>query len=265
MVEVSSSGEAIVSRIDLRTKTLANEHVSHVHGYHQLILPTCGSTELSLEGREQRVTAERGCLIPGNCHHDYLGDGNNRTFVLDVPVVFGLPDVDVARLFERPRFFAVPPDLQRLADSLMRQLDQFPTLGNDIAALLLRALYLHLEASSETCAPTRSTGVSGRLDLRLLDDWIDRHLASDIRVDDLASLCALSPGHFHASFRQATGMTPQAYVRRRRLSHAQALIRHSELPLGQIGALVGFRDQGSFSRAYRRVHGVAPSQERTGF
>ncbi|APE29587.1 AraC family transcriptional regulator [Halomonas aestuarii] len=256
-----------MSFLDLRTATLGQEHVAHAHGHHQLILATRGATELSIEGQGGRITGSRGCLIPCGRHHDYRGDGHNRTFVLDIPAdsLPALRDGDeIERLFDRPRFFGVPTRLNRLAESLMQQLEACPALHSEIAALLLRALYLHLESGplSADVEGLASPGFSERLDLARLDAWIDRHLADEVRVEQLAALCAMSAGHFHACFRELTGMTPLTYVQRRRLDHAHTLVIHSGLSLGHIASLVGFRDQGSFSRAYRRRFAASPSEVR---
>lgn len=257
-----------MTEFTLRATTLGGEHVAHAHEHHQLILATCGLTELAVEGRGGRITGGRGCLIPCTRDHDYRGDGRNRTLVLDIPVagLAGLRDADaVARLFERPRFFAVPPQLRQLADSLMLQLEQCPGLHNEIAALLLRAIHLHLQneplVEEEGAGLTRRHGE--RLDLPRLEAWVDRHLADEIRVEQLAALCALSVGHFHSRFREVTGATPQAFVQERRLRHAMSLVCHSDLSLGHVAVLVGFRDQGSFSRAYRRRFGRPPSADRS--
>ena len=138
-----------------------------------------------------------------------------------------------------------------------------PGLQNEIAILLLRALtmYLH-DATPAAVGQLGQHCISERLDLARLDAWLDQHLADEIRVEQLASLCALSPGHFHSCFRELTGVTPLAYVQRRRLEHARTLVRHSTLSLGHIAMLVGFRDQGSFFRAYRRYFELSPSSDR---
>ncbi|PMR72596.1 AraC family transcriptional regulator [Billgrantia endophytica] len=256
-----------MSLFDLRACTLGHEHIAHAHAHHQLILATCGVTELEIEGHGDRVTGGRGCLIPYAHHHEYEGDGENRTLVLNLPLgaLGTLRDgEDMERLFDRPRFFPVPARLNQLAGTLMVQLEQYPALHSEIAALLLRALYLHLEDRTAAADPgfPFARRANERLDLARLNAWIDRHLADDIRVEQLAALCALSPGHFHACFRELTGTTPLAHVQGRRLDHARALIRHGSLSLGHIAALIGFRDQGSFSRAYRRHFDLAPSMER---
>ncbi|RCV89515.1 AraC family transcriptional regulator [Billgrantia montanilacus] len=258
-----------MSLLDLRACNLGQEHIAHDHPHHQLILATCGSTDLEVEGMGDRVTGGRGCLIPCSYHHQYEGDGRNRTLVLDIPLP-ALGEIrdgqGLQRLFERPRFFLVPTRLNRLAATLMSQLEQFPALHSEIAALLLRALYLHFQEEAPGLASLSSLPQSRRpverIDVERLDAWIDRHLADEIRVEQMAALCALSPGHFHALFRECTGVTPLAHVQQRRLEHARTLVRHSGLSLGHIAALVGFQDQGSFSRAYRRHFAVTPSAER---
>lgn len=249
----------------LCTKTLAPVHVDHTHDFHQLILATGGETELAIEGLGDRVTAARGCLIPSAHRHDYLGDGRHRTLVLDVPlasVSLLRAGDELSRLFDRPRFFGVPPRLQRLAATLAEQLEQCPALHSEVAALLLRAIHLHLAETTPDAGFPLARRRGDRLDLKRIDAWVDRHLADEIRVEQLATLCAMSVGHFHERFRERLGMTPQAYVQDRRLRHACTLVGHSDLSLGHVASLVGFRDQGSFSRAYRRRFAISPSADR---
>ncbi|EPC04070.1 hypothetical protein L861_01825 [Litchfieldella anticariensis FP35 = DSM 16096] len=257
-----------MSFFHLRACTLTRQHISHEHGFHQLILATSGCTELSIEGRGEFVTSERGCLIPTTYHHEYKGDDRNRTLVLDVPLA-SLPVLscgdEINRLFARPCFFSVSPKLNRLADSLMQQVEHFPELQSEIATLILRAIYLGLHDERLPADMLGSpVGVRHRrrIDLSRIDAYIDAHLADEIRVETLASLCALSAGHFHACFRDVTGTTPLGYVQGRRLDHAFSLVRHTDLALGQIASLVGFRDQGSFSRAYLRRFKMSPLADR---
>lgn len=257
-----------MSFIHLRACTLSRNHVSHEHAYHQLILATSGVTELSIEHQGERITETRGCLIPSTYHHDYVGDGNNRTLVMDIPlagVVAMNGGDEIERLFASPRFYQVSPQLHELANSLMGQVERTPHLQTDIASLLLRALYHQLfdeDLSSRTLDRNHRLRGRDRIDITRINQFIDVHLADPITVEALAALCALSPGHFHSCFRQVTGQTPLSYVQYRRLDHARSLVLDTRLPLIGVAELVGFRDQGSFSRAYRRQFGLAPSQAR---
>jgi AraC-like DNA-binding protein len=254
--------------VHLRASTLTRSRVAHEHAYHQLILATSGVTELSIEHTGERITAERGCLIPSTYHHEYIGDGNNRTLVLDLPLAsiaaFGCGD-ELDRLFSRPCFYSVSTQLHDLAHGLMKQVEKTPHLQSDIACLLLRALYHQLyNDDAITTSRDMAHRLKGRdrIDMTRIDQFIDVHLAHPITVDALAELCALSPGHFHSCFRQVCRQTPLHYVQQRRLAHARSLILDTHLPLASVADLVGFRDQGSLSRAFRRQFGLSPSQAR---
>lgn len=252
----------------LSSRTLHPEHVSHEHDHHQMILATSGLTEFSIEKQGERITRERGCLIPMNHHHEYLGDGRNRTLVLDIsPACLSmLPCADeVAKLFDRPGFFTVPPQLQQLATSLQHQVERCPALQQDIAVLLLRSLFHSLYGDTRSPLPSMTLNSPKRhmrINMRRLDAFIDAHLGETIDVETMARLCSLSPSHFHACFRRLLGMTPLSYVQERRMDHARALVHQSIQPLGSIAEQTGFRSQGSFTRAYRRHFGVPPSQHR---
>ena len=194
-------------------------------------------------------------MIPSSRHHEYPGDGGNRTLVLDIPVKHLAvleKGSEIERLFDKPRFFTVPPALNQLTHALTNQLEQCPALQNEIAVLLLRALYMYLQDEPKQVADQIGVRcISERLNLERLDAWLDQHLADNIRVERIRRIMCTKPwAIFMPAFRDLTGVTPLAYVQRRRLEHARTLVRHSALSLGHIAMLVGFRDQGSFSRAY---------------
>ncbi|WP_300495009.1 AraC family transcriptional regulator [Marinobacter sp.] len=258
-----------MSIVSLQARTLQSEWVSHSHDFHQLIFATSGNTELSIEGLGNRITGETGCVIPSGYHHDYVGDGINNTLVINLPTN-RLPLLThsdgIERLFEKPVFYDVPPPLQQMGAVLADQAGQQPGLHDEIALLILRSIYLgQFDQPLAPLSPTqvRHTGRLSEPSLELIDEHIDQRLAEEIRVDDLARLCFLSPGYFYQAFREYTGLTPMAYVMNRRMAEARSLLNHTELPLSTIASRVGFRDQGSFSRACRRHFGHAPSHLRT--
>ncbi|AOJ11999.1 helix-turn-helix transcriptional regulator [Burkholderia mayonis] len=57
-------------------------------------------------------------------------------------------------------------------------------------------------------------------------------------------------------------LTFHALVTRARIGEAQRLLLHTRLPIGEIGARVGFGSTSAFSRFFAREHGAAPSRYR---
>lgn len=92
-------------------------------------------------------------------------------------------------------------------------------------------------------------------------EYAEAYLARPLTVRDLADVAHLAPHHFLRAFRAVTGETPHAYLARRRVERAHALLRLGR-SVGDAAADVGFESPTSFAAAYRRRFGRAPSQDR---
>ena len=89
-----------------------------------------------------------------------------------------------------------------------------------------------------------------------------RLLRSDLsRESNLGALSGslfVTPEHLVRQFRAAMGQPPLAYLSRLRAEAAARLLIASDLPVGVIGAQVGWADASHFSRRFRAEFGIAP-------
>lgn len=157
--------------------------------------------------------------------------------------------------------------MRTLGAALADQASREPGLHDEIALLILRAIYLGQYEHPLEPAPRRPRSMRhpGRLcahSIDLINEHINQRMAEEIHVEDLARLCCLSPGYFYQAFRAYTGQTPMNYVMARRMARARNLLSHTDLSLCTIAGRVGFKDQGSFSRACRHHFGDTPSHLR---
>lgn len=95
--------------------------------------------------------------------------------------------------------------------------------------------------------------------LRRVHDHIDLHHAEPLTLSGLAALVGLSKFHLVRAFRAAYGETPMRYLSRRRIAHAQDLLRHANLTVTEICMLVGFSSLGSFSSRFSELVGESPA------
>jgi AraC-like DNA-binding protein len=93
--------------------------------------------------------------------------------------------------------------------------------------------------------------------------FIDAHLFGKVSIDDLAEAACLSPFHFSHMFKRSTGVSPLAFVRRRRIVAAARLLASSMLPMAEIARQTGHENQAHFSVSFRRVMGMTPSRYRS--
>ncbi|PKR79346.1 AraC family transcriptional regulator [Halalkalibacillus sediminis] len=91
---------------------------------------------------------------------------------------------------------------------------------------------------------------------------MEEHLLEDISVDDIASASNFSPFHFQRTFALLTGVTVGEYLRRRRLTQATYDLGKTDMKIIEIALKYGFDSPEAFSKAFRRQHGMSPSQAR---
>ncbi len=91
---------------------------------------------------------------------------------------------------------------------------------------------------------------------------IQRHLDDQLSLDKLARVACFSPYHFHRVFRGMVGESIGEYVRRLRLERAATQLMYTARPVTELAFDAQYETLESFSRAFRRVFGVPPSEYR---
>jgi transcriptional regulator GlxA family with amidase domain len=92
--------------------------------------------------------------------------------------------------------------------------------------------------------------------------YAQKHLATPLKVEELAAAVHLSVRHFSRIFRAATGLSPAKVVERLRLEAARVLLEQSRESIGVIAAETGFGDQERMRRAFVRAFGQSPQSLR---
>jgi AraC family transcriptional regulator len=93
-------------------------------------------------------------------------------------------------------------------------------------------------------------------------DFIESHLREPVGVADMAAAVSYSLYHFCRTFKAATHFTPYDYLMRRRIAEAAREVLTSERKLIDIAFDYRFNNPETFSRAFKRVMGMQPTQWR---
>lgn len=93
-------------------------------------------------------------------------------------------------------------------------------------------------------------------------DAMDRAFDRPLDISALARVALFSEAHFIRTFRTTFGETPHRYLQRRRVERATFLLRDTDRSVTDICMAVGFSSLGTFSRTFRQVMGVSPTEYR---
>lgn len=90
---------------------------------------------------------------------------------------------------------------------------------------------------------------------------IHANYAKPMSVEDLARTAGMSAAAFHHYFKVVTSSSPLQYIKRIRLDQAKALMAHHGYNASTAALAVGYESPSQFSREFKRVYGVTPSED----
>jgi AraC-like DNA-binding protein len=93
-------------------------------------------------------------------------------------------------------------------------------------------------------------------------NYMLRHLDEPLQVATLAAQANVSPSHFFALFKRQMGCAPIDYFIRLRMQHACRLLDETGMSVKEVAAKLGYDDPFYFSRVFKSVNQVAPSEYR---
>ena len=88
--------------------------------------------------------------------------------------------------------------------------------------------------------------------------YINEHYMDDLSVETLSKRFFFSRYHLMRQFKEATGYTLHNYINNKRLLAARDAIK-TGIPATTAAICCGFHDYSTFSRAYKKLFGAAPT------
>jgi AraC-like DNA-binding protein len=124
-----------------------------------------------------------------------------------------------------------------------------------------RLRQLRIQAAPAAAATKKTTLPHWRL--HRVDSYVKAHLSERITLQDMAAAAGLSPMHFAAQFRAATGYRPHQYLLLCRLEKAKQLMVDPARSVLDIALEVGFQTQSHFTTVFKRLAGKTPREWRS--
>ncbi|MHC5905007.1 helix-turn-helix domain-containing protein [Streptomyces sp. S6] len=158
------------------------------------------------------------------------------------------------------------PDPERLAalrgslEHLRREYEDAVTLPLSLHTAVLRHSLTAFLLRLAHLAATSSAEAERRMDttFTLFRDAVERDFATNHSVSAYADALGYSRRTLVRAVRAATGETPKGFIDKRVILEAKRLLAHTDLPIGRVGAAVGFPDPGNFSKFFHQHTDATP-------
>ena len=93
-------------------------------------------------------------------------------------------------------------------------------------------------------------------------DYMENKMADTLSIEEIAKVSCSSPFHFQRMFNMLTGFTLADYIRKRRLTLAAQEFTTSNAKVIDVALKYGYDSPESFTKAFRKAHGITPTAAR---
>lgn len=130
---------------------------------------------------------------------------------------------------------------------------------------MLRERYMQAAAehqpNAEAALPPQDRAFIGRV-----NTIVDKEMSEgNVTVDTVAVALCMSSAQFRRKLTAVSGTTPAVYIRTRQMQMAQRILdSNADLPINEVAMKCGFYDVSHFTRTFKLVMGVTPTQYKKG-
>jgi len=111
-------------------------------------------------------------------------------------------------------------------------------------------------------AQTNDETISPEKIVALIKEYVQNHYSEDISLNIIAQNLGYSPSYLTKVFNKVEGSSPSSFIKNYRMGIAKQLMNDSSITLASIAPSVGYQDPFHFSKAFKQVYGLSPSDYR---
>ena len=101
-----------------------------------------------------------------------------------------------------------------------------------------------------------------KMDVQQVREYLDAHYMEKLSLDEIAGRFYINKYYLSRIFKDQFGMSMNAYLMEIRINHAKQMLRFTDEKVETIGMKCGLGSGNYFSRSFRKLEGISPSQYR---
>ena len=232
----------------------------------QLLYIASGRAHFHFDGTEKIITAGHMVLYRPKepQKYEYYGEDQTEVYwvhftggnVTNLLRSYGLTD-------DKKVFYCGSGiEYQNLFRAMIYELQMCKDNYAEMLEIYLRQVFILLQRYFKTSAKVDNTQIAAEIDKATV--YFNEHYSEEICIDDYAKSHNMSTSWFIRNFKQYTGSTPMQYILNKRIYNAEALLQNPQYNVTEVALIVGYDNHLYFSRIFKKMKGVSPSEYRKG-
>lgn len=229
---------------------------------YQLLYVAAGKAHFYLAGEDRILTAGNMVLyLPGEMQ-DYVYYGEDQPEIFWVHFTGSEVDEMLKHYgITESTFFSGSGEIY--AQLFKQMISELKTCRQDyeeLLAMYLRQIFIQIHRSSDLGRSETEPKLRAEMEIAL--QYFHEHYMEPIGIEEYARSRGMSVSWFLRCFRQYTKQSPMQYITAVRLNNAVELLENTNCNIAEIAAMTGYENPLYFSRIFRKVKGMSPSQYR---
>lgn len=258
----------------------ANRHFQvsypHRHDFYEILYITNGSGWHIIDNERYMVTPP--CIFflsPGQAHKLEFSHDIDGFIFLFTSEFYLSQQKNNNRLLEFPFFFSAeqknpPLLLNNSADSLfLKELFSRScyetTHSKHQTSELIRSFLDLILLTCNNLYPDKLRSIhtkKGHILVKRFLCLIEENYQKNLRINDYASLLAITPNHLTQMVKQVTGKTSIELLQEKLIVEVKRLLIHSNASISEISQIMNYPDQSYFTKFFKKYTGITPLQYR---
>ena len=253
------------------------DFMAHWHPEYEIIYVYEGPVSFTLNDRTQQVESGQALFINPNVIHASIPPAVSHVHYVCVTFGEQFPFSSTLDELYKEYFFPLRLDKQipsYIAGTCSWQKKMLLVLQNlcksglqksrgcELEWRILLLQFFHIAYTYDVFIPRETGNESSITAVQSAILSVQKHYAETIQISQLARQIGFSTEHFCRIFKSITCKTPLEYINAYRLQKAEYFLTHSTTSISQIAISCGFNDINYFSRYFKKIHAITPSQYR---
>ncbi len=258
----------------------ANRHFQvsypHRHDFYEILYITNGSGWHIIDNERYMVTPP--CIFflsPGQAHKLEFSHDIDGFIFLFTSEFYLSQQKNNNRLLEFPFFFSAeqknpPLLLNNSADSLFlkglfSRSCYETTHSKHQTSELIRSFLDLILLTCNNLYPDKLRSIhtkKGHILVKRFLCLIEENYQKNLRINDYASLLAITPNHLTQMVKQVTGKTSIELLQEKLIVEVKRLLIHSNASISEISQIMNYPDQSYFTKFFKKYTGITPLQYR---
>lgn len=151
-------------------------------------------------------------------------------------------------------------EYQTLFRSMIDELQMCRESYPEMLEMYLRQIFIRLQRYFKTSIKNDNSHAAEEIDRAA--SYFSEHYSEQINIDEYAENHHVSTSWFIRNFKLYTGFTPMQYILSKRIYNAEALLQNTQYNITEIAQIVGYDNPLYFSRIFKKMKGISPSEYR---